>query len=90
MIKSPLMKIDEFSMFSQAVNALANQRGDMIQILQGLSKDQNAQLKDLLLTKRVILCKDGGQQPAELGVDGTGPQQEARRVVRVKRRTQQQ
>lgn len=60
----------------------------MIQILQGLSKDQNAQLKDLLMTKRVVLSKDGvQQQQPDIGLDGSGPQQEARRVVRVKRRT---
>jgi hypothetical protein len=55
--------------------------------LQGLSKDQNAQLKDLILTKRVLLTRDGAQQAPEFAFDGTGPQQEARRVVRVKRRT---
>jgi hypothetical protein len=41
------------------------------------------------MTKRVTICKDGSNpEQVEVGVDGTGPQQEARRVVRVKRRTQ--
>jgi len=38
------------------------------------------------MTKRVILSKDGNQQQ-EMAADG-GPLVEARRVVRVKRRTQ--
>jgi hypothetical protein len=40
------------------------------------------------MTKRVTICKDGAQSQPEVGVDGSGPQQEARRVVRVRRRTQ--
>ena len=58
----------------------------MVNILQGLSKDQNDQLKELLLTKRVVLS-DGAKQQ-EMSADGSTPMVEARRVVRVKRRTQ--
>lgn len=73
-VKTPILKdIDEFSMFSKAVNQMANQRPHEIGgILAELTPEQNAQLKELLLTKRISVTN--------------GDTVEARKIIKPKRR----
>jgi len=53
-IKSPVTKVDEFALFSNAIGQLANARPMDIGVILGeLSGDQNKQLKSLLQTKRI-------------------------------------
>ena len=62
-------------MFSKAVNQMANQRPHEIGgILADLTPEQNAQLKELLLTKRVFTNGE------------TVGQNEARKIIKPKRR----
>jgi len=99
-LKSPMTKIDEFAMFSQAVNTVANQRpAEIGQILALMTKDQNNQLKELLMTKRINLQNDIGTSNANANVNvnanepNSNPEslqaQAPRKVLRAKRRTAQ-
>ena len=86
MIKSPLNKIDEFSQFSEALNQMASQRGDMNEILIGLTAAQNEQLKLLVKTKRIVLNsqpQNGGGQAN--GVEGQN-EGEARTILKARRK----
>ncbi len=66
-LKSPMVRIDEFALFTQAVNVVAAQRPhELAAIFGGLSKEQNLQLKELLQTKRINLAGTGQE-------DGTDP-----------------
>lgn len=94
-LKSPLVRIDEFALFTQAVNTVAAQRPqELAAILGGLSKDQNLQLKELLQTKRISLAGPGQENGAEPGTNPERPQwnqnQAARKVLRASRRAPQQ
>lgn len=92
-LKSSLLKEDEFKMFSDAVNALAQQRpNDITQILGQLSQKQVDELKKLLLTKRIVLgteittpVENNSEQAAQMDPLNQKPQ-EARRIIRVKRK----
>lgn len=89
-LKSPLVRIDEFALFTQAVNTVAAQRPqELAAILGGLSKDQNLQLKELLQTKRISLAGAGQENGAEPGTNPERPQA-ARKVLRASRRAPQQ
>ena len=86
-IKSPLTKLDEFSLFSQAINNLANQRPhDIGFIVSQLTQQQSTQLKTMLQTKRIALSSGD----AASGGVGQGAPVEARVIMKARRRTQQQ
>jgi len=55
-IKSPMTSLDEFELFSKAVNQLAHQRpGEIGNIISMMTKEQNDLLKSLLQTKRITI-----------------------------------
>lgn len=88
-LKSPMVRIDEFALFTRAINAVAAQRPqELAAILGGLSKEQNLQLKELLQTKRINLAGTG-QEATEPGTNPEQPQA-ARKVLKANRRTAQQ
>lgn len=76
-IKVPLQKTDEFAKFAQEVRDLSSKRPkDIESIVQQLSNEQKALLKELLKTKRIVVGS-GVQQPQtqaqNRGEDGNNP-----------------
>ena len=52
-MKTPVLEMDEFDIFSQSLKQLQKQRGDLGDVLKQMNNEQIQQLKEIMQSKRM-------------------------------------